>query len=50
MNPVAIIGGGISGLTAGFYLKRAGVPVVLLESSSRVGGGDPINPTGRVLG
>jgi oxygen-dependent protoporphyrinogen oxidase len=38
MNPVAIIGGGISGLTAGFYLKRAGVPVVLLESSSRVGG------------
>ena len=38
MNPVAIIGGGISGLTAGFYLKRAGVPVVLLESSSLVGG------------
>jgi len=35
---VAIIGGGITGLTAAFYLKRAGVPVTLYESSNRVGG------------
>ena len=35
---VAIIGGGITGLTAAFYLKRAGVPVTLYESSGRVGG------------
>ena len=27
MKPVAIIGGGITGLTAGFYLQRAGIPV-----------------------
>jgi len=26
MKPVAIIGAGITGLTAAFYLKRAGVP------------------------
>ena len=38
MNSVAIIGGGITGLTAAFYLKRAGVPVTLYESSERVGG------------
>ncbi len=35
---MAIIGGGITGLTAAFYLKRAGVPVTLYESSPRVGG------------
>lgn len=35
---VAIIGGGITGLTAAFYLKRAGLPVTLYESANRVGG------------
>jgi oxygen-dependent protoporphyrinogen oxidase len=35
---VAIIGGGITGLTAGFCLKRQGVPVTVYEASERVGG------------
>ena len=38
MKPVAIIGGGITGLTAAFHLKQRGVPVLLLEASDRVGG------------
>jgi oxygen-dependent protoporphyrinogen oxidase len=38
MNSVAIIGGGITGLTAAFYLKRAGLPVRVYEATSRVGG------------
>ena len=38
MNSVAVIGGGITGLTAAFYLKRQGVPVTLYEASDRVGG------------
>src|SRR5262245_44030804 len=38
MKPVAVIGAGITGLTAAFYLKRKGVPVVVYEASSRVGG------------
>jgi oxygen-dependent protoporphyrinogen oxidase len=38
MEPVAVIGGGITGLTAAFYLKRAGVPVTLYEASDRAGG------------
>jgi oxygen-dependent protoporphyrinogen oxidase len=38
MKPVAIIGGGITGLTAGSCLKRRGVPVMVLEASDRVGG------------
>src|SRR5215468_11047595 len=38
MNPVAIIGAGITGLTAAFYLKRKGIPVTVYESSGRVGG------------
>jgi len=38
MNGVAIIGAGITGLTAAFHLRRKGVPVVIYESSGRVGG------------
>jgi oxygen-dependent protoporphyrinogen oxidase len=38
MKSVAIIGGGITGLTAAFYLKRAGVPVTVYEAGNRTGG------------
>lgn len=38
MNSVAVIGGGITGLTAAFYLKRKRIPVTLYEASDRVGG------------
>jgi len=35
---VAIIGAGITGLTIGFYLKKAGIPFTIFEKSNRVGG------------
>jgi oxygen-dependent protoporphyrinogen oxidase len=38
MKPVAVIGAGITGLTAAFYLQRKGIPVTVFESSNRVGG------------
>ena len=38
MSSVAIIGAGITGLTAAFYLKRNGIPVTVYEASGRVGG------------
>ena len=38
MNPIAIIGAGITGLSAAFKLRQRGVPVVVYEASGRVGG------------
>ncbi len=38
MNSVAIIGGGITGLTAAHRLQKLGIPMTVYESSSRVGG------------
>jgi protoporphyrinogen/coproporphyrinogen III oxidase len=35
---VAIIGGGLTGLTTAFYLKKAGVDFVLIEEKDRLGG------------
>ena len=38
MTTVAIVGGGITGLTAAFYLQRSNIPVTVYESSARTGG------------
>ncbi len=38
MKKVCVIGGGISGLTAAFLLKKKGFEVALFEKSERVGG------------
>jgi oxygen-dependent protoporphyrinogen oxidase len=38
MKPVAILGGGITGLTAALGLKQRGLPVILFEAANRVGG------------
>jgi oxygen-dependent protoporphyrinogen oxidase len=38
MKPVAIIGGGISGLAAAYYLSRAGFPCTIYEAGPRLGG------------
>jgi oxygen-dependent protoporphyrinogen oxidase len=35
---IAIIGAGIAGLTAGYYLKRYGFDVTVYEASNRIGG------------
>lgn len=36
--PVAIIGGGLAGLTAAWHLHRAGIAFVLIEARDRLGG------------
>lgn len=38
MKPVAIVGGGITGLTTAFCLKQRDIPVRLFEAADRVGG------------
>lgn len=38
MKRVAVIGGGITGLTAAFRLRSRGIPVVLYEAANRTGG------------
>lgn len=37
-DPVVIVGAGIAGLTAGYRLRQAGVPVRILEAQNRIGG------------
>ncbi len=37
-HPVAIVGGGLAGLTAASYLRRHGVPVRLYEAGPRIAG------------
>ena len=50
MKSVAIIGAGITGLTAAFYLKARGIPVTLYEASDRVGGAIQSLRSGRLPG
>ncbi len=38
MNPVVIVGGGISGLSTAYYLSKAGIPAKLIERQPRLGG------------
>ena len=38
MNPVAVVGGGITGLTAAFRLRARGIPMMLYEAGGHVGG------------
>ncbi|MDQ3897860.1 MAG: protoporphyrinogen oxidase, partial [Actinomycetota bacterium] len=35
---VVVVGGGITGLASAWYLRRAGLPVALLEAGDRLGG------------
>src|SRR3954447_15239842 len=37
-RPVAVLGGGPAGLTAGYLLARQGKPVIVFEAEDRVGG------------
>ena len=38
MKPVAIVGAGITGLTAAFRLAEDNIPVIVYEASGHVGG------------
>jgi len=38
---VIVVGAGINGLVAAFYLRRAGFAVTLIERANRVGGAYP---------
>jgi len=38
VKPVVIIGGGISGLSAAWYLQKAGIPATVVERRPRLGG------------
>jgi oxygen-dependent protoporphyrinogen oxidase len=38
MTSVAIIGGGVTGLTAAYYLKQLGIPATVYEASAKTGG------------
>jgi protoporphyrinogen/coproporphyrinogen III oxidase len=38
MDPVLIVGGGVSGLSTAYYLSRAGISSVLFEKTKRLGG------------
>jgi oxygen-dependent protoporphyrinogen oxidase len=37
-KPIAVLGGGITGLSAAWHLRKAGLPVVVFEASARAGG------------
>ena len=37
-RPVAVLGGGPAGLTAGYLLARKGIPVIVFEAEDQVGG------------
>jgi oxygen-dependent protoporphyrinogen oxidase len=37
-TPVAIVGGGISGLSTAYYLAKAGIPSTIVEARPRLGG------------
>jgi protoporphyrinogen oxidase len=37
-HPIAVLGGGPAGLTAGYLLARRGIPVVVFEAEDQVGG------------
>jgi monoamine oxidase len=38
IEPILIVGAGIAGLTAGYYLQQAGIPIRIVEASNRIGG------------
>jgi oxygen-dependent protoporphyrinogen oxidase len=38
MRPVVVIGGGISGLSAAYYLAKAGIPSTLIDRQAQLGG------------